>query len=106
MKSFFWNKEQKRLRAFWRLFVFLIIAAAIANPLVLILDATEHPWLESSLVNPIIALAIMGAVWINARFIDRRPLSDFGLGLSSDWWRDLAIGFGVGAPWPRLPWPY
>ena len=93
----FWNAEQRRLRAFWRLVVFLVIAAAVANPLVLALDATGRPFLESTLVNPLIAVGFFVALWVNARYIDRRPWRDVGLERTAAWWRDLGVGFAIGA---------
>lgn len=97
IRPIFWNAEQRRLRAPWRLLIFLGIAAAVANPLVLALDAAGSSLLESALVNPIVALAFFLALLVNARYIDRRPLRDFGLGASAAWWRDLGVGFAVGA---------
>ena len=97
IKSLFWNAQQQRVRALWRLLIFLAIAAVIANPLALVLDATDNSFLESSFVNPIVALAFLLALLVCARYIDRRPMKDFGLGLSAAWWLDLAVGFGIGA---------
>ena len=77
--------------------MFLLIVAAIANPIVLVLDAIDNSFLERVLVNPIVAIACYAALWICARYIDRRPIKDFGLYGSKRWWLDLGVGFLIGA---------
>jgi hypothetical protein len=39
----------------WRLLFFLVVAAAVANPLVLLLDRSDDPLLEGSLENACVA---------------------------------------------------
>lgn len=97
LTSIFWNPSQRRIRALWRLIIFFLIIAAIANPLVLLLDATDNPLLEKSFKNLLVAIAFFVALWINAKYIDRRPWKDFGLQLSVTWWRELGVGFAIGA---------
>ncbi len=93
----FWNAIEHRLRAFWRLAVFLVVAAVPANMAVLVLDATDVALLERSLRNPLVAAAFMLALWVYARYVERRPMADFGLEHSSRWWRDLLGGLSIGA---------
>ena len=96
IKSLFWNASQKRLRALWRLLIFFGIIGVIANPLVLLLDAIDNQLLEESLRNVLVAIAFFVALWIGAKYIDRRPLKDFGLHLSRRWWREFGVGFAIG----------
>lgn len=96
-KFLFWNESQGRLRALWRLIIFFLIVAIIGNPLILLLDTTDHAFWEHTLVNPIVAMAFLIALWICAKYIDRRPLGDFGLDQSSDSWYEMGIGFLMGA---------
>jgi hypothetical protein len=42
-------------------------------------------------------LATLGSVWLVGRFIDKRPLADFGLRLNRGWWLDLGFGLALGA---------
>ena len=36
------------------------------------------------------------SVWLAGRFFDRRPFSDFGFRITSDWWKDFWFGIGLG----------
>ena len=62
----------------------------------MLLDTTNDPFLESSFRNPIVAIAFLIALLIASKYFDRRPVADFGLQLSSVWWRDFGLGFGIG----------
>ena len=97
LQTLFWNKNQNRLRAIWRLVLFLLIVAIVANPIVLLLDTTDNAFLEGVLVNPIAAIAFFVAIWISAKYLDKRPLKDFGLKIDWYWWRDFGVGFLIGA---------
>jgi membrane protease YdiL (CAAX protease family) len=122
-----YNPADGRLRAFWRLLIqfalfflgssvfglFLVILATIVltltgqipaaifgNPsaLTAILSAkiVTLPFLQ--LVNAIFNLAlILATYWGAARFLDRRPLPDYGFHFGAAWWRDLGFGLGAGA---------
>jgi len=51
------------------------------------------------------AAAALCLLWCWARWIERRPLSSYGLALSRAWWQQAGVGFGIGlitACWPRL----
>jgi membrane protease YdiL (CAAX protease family) len=97
IRSLFWNDHQRRLRALWRLLIFLLIAAISANLLVFFIESFDNEFLEATLVNPVVALAFFVALWFSVKYTDRRPLQDFGLRISANWWREAGIGFGIGA---------
>lgn len=92
----FWRRRDGRVHAPWRIAVFLAVAAAVANPLVLLLDATDIRILESSLVNPLVAFGFILALWVVARGLEGRTLADYGLGLSGRWLTDAAAGAAIG----------
>jgi membrane protease YdiL (CAAX protease family) len=114
--SIFWNDEQRRLRALWRLcvqgvyfgallmalIVFLVIAIVIlailgeAGVLAAPLSRSEVLGMLIVLVAPIEPLLRAVSVWLAGLFPDRRRLSDFGVHLSRDWWIDLAFGLALG----------
>ena len=97
LKLIFWNAAQHRLRSFWRLVLFLLLVSLIANPLILLLDATDIQVLEASFENVLAALGFGFALIISARFFDKRPLKDYGLQISKEWCAELGFGFLIGA---------
>jgi len=95
-RSIWLQREERRPRAIWRLLIFIFVAAAIANPLVLLLDATDVPLLESSLENLCVAIGFLLALWITSRFVERRKLSDYGVVFRSNAWKEGGAGFVLG----------
>ena len=49
------------------------------------------------IVGPLLACALVASVILAARWLDHRPLRDFGVTLDRAWWRSLGAGFAVGA---------
>jgi len=94
----FWNRDERRLRAGWRLVIQLItfiIAAAAAQ--LLVLAAFGKGSARGMALMAVLYLAFeAGAGWLVARFIDRRRFADFGYHVNRGWWLDLAFGFLVG----------
>lgn len=120
--NFFWNRSERRLRAFWRLLLQSIVMFALSgviSAVVIItmflipggasavLDRTDMyvALLEYYSVNPFASLIIMLAsflavaisVGIAARIFDRRPLAAYGFNFNCVWWLDLVFGLGLGA---------
>lgn len=97
----FWNSDDRRLRALWRLTLHVILVAVLFVALgVLVTLASED--LEDSFAFGIVEMALSGlavvaGTLLAARFLDRRPISDLGLRFSSHWWRDLGYGLFLGA---------
>lgn len=93
LERLFWNADERRLRAFWR--VMILVVLLVAALLVCMPPATLvlGPALGSSLG----ALAgITLGVWLTGRYIDRRRFVDYGFLLSASWWADLAFGLTLG----------
>lgn len=115
--SVFWNSEQRRLRAFWRLVFQSIYFAALLVVLgipvmiatVLLALAAQSDVLPASLsmpallgilvviLAPLELLLRVASVWLAGLFPDRRKFSDFGLHLNLNWWIDLGFGLALGA---------
>jgi membrane protease YdiL (CAAX protease family) len=97
MRGIFWNARQRRLRAGWRLLIqfalfvtTLLGVGAVAGAL--------GPGDEAAVVGSTLYLALgLGLAWLLARFLDRRPLADYGFHLSGGWWLDLGFGLLLGA---------
>lgn len=59
-------------------------------------DAVDR--FEFLVIGTLVTLpAILLAIWILARFIDRRHIADFGLGIDTRWWGDFVFGLALGA---------
>lgn len=97
LKFLFWNASEHRPRAVWRLLLYLLIAVAIANPLILLLDATNNPLRQASLKNFFAAIGFGFALVISARFVERRSLKHYGLHFQRAWWVELGLGFAFGS---------
>jgi phosphoglycolate phosphatase-like HAD superfamily hydrolase/membrane protease YdiL (CAAX protease family) len=109
-RNIFWNQAEKRLRTGWRLIAqlfltvlflslfqagFSVIAAVISGTSL----APGTDWDPSvvGLISTIIAgLAITASVFLAARALDKRAISDLGLAFSRSWWREFAFGLGLG----------
>ena len=85
VKKSFWNSEEARLRAGWRLllqfailFFFMVILAILDS--ILADSLPRSPMGESdSILLPIELLAaFLLSVWCAGRFLDRRHFADFG----------------------------
>ncbi len=122
MKNPFWNSEQRRVRALWRLvaqallfafgtmvlgivegigFAVLLAAqpggaALISDPAAMVQAIAGHP-LSRLVGTGLSMVAVFGSVWFAGRFLDRRRFADFGFHFGRDWWLDFAFGLALGA---------
>lgn len=101
MKTIFWNTNERRLRLVWRLlilatlFIFIITFLAISISIGVKHGASILFTLPGG--GLISLLAALISMWLAARFVDRRPWSDYGLHLNWQWWLDLSYGLVLGA---------
>jgi len=110
----FWNREERRLRALWRLglsivlFGVLTVALGIGFQLFAIRSAIVGvlsgvvPESTVSAVLRVVGLLVTAAgavlaVWVAGRFLDRRPFRAFGFRFDRGWWLDLGFGLALGA---------
>jgi len=104
VKNVFWNKEEARLRAGWRLvlqfailFLFMVILAILDSNLADSLPKSPMGKSDSILLPIELLIALLLSVWFAGRFLDRRRFADFGFRLSPSWWFDLGFGLALGA---------
>ncbi|PKO07192.1 MAG: CPBP family intramembrane metalloprotease domain-containing protein [Chloroflexi bacterium HGW-Chloroflexi-3] len=125
MKNTFYNKEQRRIRALWRILIqgglFLLGLTLISTVLgviaMLIMAATGQADLELLLNQEALmgALMSLGGGWFFALIgvgtvvvivltfllagwlLDRRKFTEFGFHFSRQWWLDLGFGLVLGA---------
>ena len=95
--SIFWNINERRLRALWRLLgavLLIVIFSVIVGGLASVSGiASPAPYMGQFQSN----IAIVAAIWLATRFLDRRKFSDTGIHLNRDWWIDLGFGLVLGA---------
>jgi len=108
----FWNADERRLRAGWRIALQLMIAALLAFlPILLIaepltalhrsglflarLGHDDYDRVINMIVGPLFACGIIAGIVIAARWLDRRPLAHYGDVFDAAWWKALILGFAV-----------
>ena len=102
----FWNRNEKRARALWRILfqlaIFIIIAGLSSIPLVFInLFQKNGPDGDSAIFNLTASASLLVAtvisLWICGRWIDHRSLSGYGFHFSRQWTADFSFGLCLGA---------
>ena len=97
--NLFWNTAEARLRAGWRVGIFLIASFVVGVALLRLraLLATLLPVIYGSAVEAIVYLLLIGAILLLAsRVLDHRRIIDYGFHLSRGWWIDLGFGLALG----------
>jgi len=123
IRNVFWNRDQRRPRALWRLlgqailFVSLSLIVEMAVGIVAIGAVVARGGLSpEELANPqvvqqfiisspvVLMVAYVGlvvslviSIWLTARFLDHRPFADYGFRMGRDWWIDFGFGLLLGA---------
>jgi len=98
--NLFWNAPERRLRAGWRLIVFLVMLLVVAavEGRVRAGLAGRLPDLYEGLVRALVfAVLIAAALYLASRVLDHRKMSDYGFHFNRKWWTDLAFGLVLGA---------
>ncbi len=98
--NIFWNKDENRIRAGYRIILQLVLLAAISFPLRFIITRPEDPsvaGLDYTLIRAVTGIITMlVSMWLITRFIDKRRLSGIGLQIDKKWWIDLVFGLVLG----------
>jgi uncharacterized protein len=100
MKDLFWNPREARLRAGWRLVLFVVASgvasAALSGPGRRVLGRLL-PVVYANVVEVVVLVLLIGGfLWMAARWLDRRRFIDYGFHLSRAWWLDLGFGLALG----------
>lgn len=101
----FWSTREGRLRAFWRLVLLVggglvllqlgggLVGEVVDSPVELQMIATRFT----------VALGSVLLLAVGARWIDRRPIREYGFHVGRDWWTDFAAGAATGLVVPGGP---
>lgn len=94
------------LQTILMLFLLMIseVLLSLAGSILLNNPRIFSPLVDMATAPPLIVLIafltrgtfISLSIWLAARIFDRRPFSDFGLRISSDWWKDFWFGTVLG----------
>lgn len=124
MKNLFWDNRLQRLPALWRILLQTFMMIIVSIPLLSL--ATIIGMFSTSIMagnsfseqllalqsdpaaattDPVIlflnvvaqGLAVVIAIFIAARLLDKRKIANFGLHLNRRWWSDLGFGLALGA---------
>jgi len=96
IKGVFWNKEENRLRMFWRLMVystFLSLVIVLFSAVFGITNVLSNTFFLSF----VILLGVVVTTIMVGKGVDRRRIKDFGLIPSTIWWKEFFFGLGLGA---------
>ncbi|MBU2494841.1 MAG: CPBP family intramembrane metalloprotease [Bacteroidetes bacterium] len=103
VKYIFWNNEEFRVRAGWRIISQLILVAVFTNVFVYA-DKYFKEYLPSnpsipnySFFQPLeLFMAIFLSMLITAKYLDKRKMSEFGFHIDKKWISDLSAGLIMG----------
>ena len=98
--NLFWNAPERRLRAGWRVLVFLVmllVVAAVDGRVRAGLAGRLSDLYEDLVRALVFALLIAAALSLASRVLDHRRMSDYGFHFSRKWWADLGFGLVLGA---------
>lgn len=98
LRLLIWGQQGDRVRAVWRILIPLLagyLALRFAGATALAFDLSVGAMMVVSFGCT--TLVMLGAIGIYTRYLDNRPLLEYGYRLSREWWRNLIIGtvFGV-----------
>ncbi len=100
--TLFYNPDERRLRAGWRFIAHLLLLAAGYILSSALLQFVTAGLMEAGIsFAPVFfflgsALVFVLLYRLIARWVDRRPFSDYGFHLDRKWWLDLAFGMALG----------
>src|SRR4051794_28651193 len=100
MKRIFWNDQEARVRAGWRVLLVVVASGVVSTMLGgsgrrLLTGLLSEVY--AALVESLALLLLVAVIlWLAARWLDRRRFVDYGFHLGRDWWLDLAFGLLLG----------
>lgn len=100
VKNIFFNNNEKRLRAGWRIFIFIVffiltsrILSKVGLEIVGNLDKTESAYWVFRGIIVIVASSLV--VWIIRKYFDKKTFISLGLGLDSFAVKDFFVGIAI-----------
>lgn len=95
--NIFVNRDEKRLRAGWRVLIQLFCFFGMLIGLSFAVRPLGHGP-QTAIVGSIgYIVGGLALAWFLARFLDKRPFADFGFHFKAGWWVDFIFGLLLGA---------
>src|SRR5262245_25615151 len=89
--------EQHEIRNGWRFLLYWVVFAFLLIVITLPFPAGPRTQLERLVLNTIPIFPALAGLVFMARFLDRRPLSSYGVSFHDGWLRDFVIGAALAA---------
>lgn len=89
--NLFFNDQEQRPRAGWRLIVQFILFVFLVGFAALAFQALWQSSLSIAMAIPQF-LGTAASIWLAARFLDKRPLTEYGLTFNTRWIKDFVAG--------------
>lgn len=103
IKNIFWNSEEVRIRAGWRILIQLLSMSFLIMGLMFLVQQYSYllpgqpEWAASSFFQkPIEVIAFLLTAYLCAKYIDKRPFKDLGLVIDKNWRMDFYAGLSLG----------
>jgi membrane protease YdiL (CAAX protease family) len=88
---------QHEIRSGWRFLLYWVVFAFLLIVITLPFPGGPRTQLERLVLNTIPIFPALAALVFMARFVDRRPLSAYGVSFHEGWSRDFVLGCGLAA---------
>lgn len=92
----FWNGDERRLRALWRLLIQALMLGVAATVFAYAVRRVEDTPANNVLLGLGAIVILIGTVLLAGRWLDRRRLADFGMRIDRAWLLDCAFGMALG----------
>jgi len=92
----FINQQEDRPRAGWRVllqFIIMVVIMAVVGLVFYLVLPTSLPLMSA---GPMF-FAVIGSVWIAAKYFDKRPLADYGINFNRLWSSEFLLGAAIAA---------
>jgi hypothetical protein len=101
MQGLFWNPDEQRLRALWRILVMVglyILVVRGTRWLFMAVTGSEAILTNTTPIELFRLIVMLILLSLMARYVDKRHFSDYGLHLQSGrWWVDFGFSFALTA---------
>lgn len=100
MRVLVWNEREQRLRAFPRICLFLVTYTIIFISIPVLVALSAGGLMRSAILRALLVLSTVGLILAAAKYLDRRPVREFGIRIDRRWMSDAIVGVIIGGAIP------